>query len=268
MIKHLTIKFTKTSLGVPGSFFIAVALSLVIGCDDSGSNSSYTTYSNLDSKNKDESKQTPDETPSETPVTKTEKTETPTNPATQAKSLPEEQPAVVKEATTPEPVPAQWTEPIVAPLPDEQPKRIPEVLVKEKEFRTVGPDKALQVTYEDLDLLKVINLEPVTPSGLSILPEWFKSLDGKRIRIRGIMFPPFEETGLTKFGLARDEQACCFGPNAKVYHLIDVSLRDGHETDYNPGQYFDVVGVFHLNPESQGDKVFSLYEIDDAIVVR
>lgn len=264
MIKHQTINFTKTTAGVSVTWLLSVAICLVAGCDNSGSNSGYSTYSNLESKEADKSKQTEDETP----VAETEKAETVTNPTSQMSPPTDEEPKAPVKSSPPQVIPAQWTKPIVAPLPDEQPKRIPEVLVKEKEFRTVGPEDALQLSYDDLDLLKVINLEPVTTSGLSILPEWFKSLDGKRIRIRGIMFPPFEFEGLSKFGLARDEQACCFGPNAKVYHLIDVHLRDGHTTEYYPSQYFEVVGVFHLKPESQGEEVFSLYAIDDAVVIR
>lgn len=144
-----------------------------------------------------------------------------------------------------------------------EPREI-KLLIPNKTFRVEGPEKALRVSFDDIDLLKVLNMDPVTENAPELMPKWLKDLDGKRIRIRGFMFPPFEETNIRGFTLARDNQICCFGRNPLVYDLVDVYMRKGETTDYIQNRPFDVVGVFHI-----GDSIIpgELYSVDDAIVV-
>ena len=49
------------------------------------------------------------------------------------------------------------------------PRKI-EVLIPEKTFRTDGGSKALRVSFDDLDLLKVLNMEPVTIDAIDHMP--------------------------------------------------------------------------------------------------
>jgi hypothetical protein len=147
------------------------------------------------------------------------------------------------------------------------PRKI-QLLVPDRKFRTEGPEGAWRVSYDDIDLLKVMNMDPVPADAATKMPTWLKGLEGKRIRIRGFMYPPFSQTGIHAFGLARDNQICCFGRNPKIYDVFDVHLRDGVTTDYLPNRPFDVVGVFHIRPEAEEGKLFRLYEMDDATVVN
>ncbi|MCA9006061.1 MAG: hypothetical protein KDA70_12385 [Planctomycetaceae bacterium] len=141
------------------------------------------------------------------------------------------------------------------------------ILVKNRSFRRTSPENALLVNYDDLDLLKVMNMEPVTPEAPELMPEWLKNLDGKRIRIRGFMYPPYQQTGNEYFQLARDNQICCFGKNPKIYDLFPVIMREGVTADYILNRPFDVVGVFHINAESFDGALERIYTIDDAIVI-
>ncbi|MGD9854621.1 MAG: hypothetical protein AB7U20_06680 [Planctomycetaceae bacterium] len=141
------------------------------------------------------------------------------------------------------------------------------LLVPEKTFNTEGPANALRVSYDDLDLLKVLNMEPVPEDAVSHFPGWLSGLDGQRVRIRGFMYPTFQESGLSGFVLARDNQICCFGRNPKIYDLVEVSMRDGVTTDYIQGRPFDVAGVFHIRPDSDQGELYELYQIDDAVVI-
>ena len=141
------------------------------------------------------------------------------------------------------------------------------LLVPQKSFKVEGPQKAVRVTYDDIDLLRVLNMEPVTADAPQYFPDWLKKLNGRRIRLRGFMYPPLLETGLTSFALARDNQICCFGRNPKIYDLFRVDLRDGVTVDYIQNRPFDVVGVFHIQPESIDGQLFQLYRIDDAVVI-
>ncbi len=147
------------------------------------------------------------------------------------------------------------------------PVRNVKVLVPSRDFKQEGDDGALRVSYDDIDLLKVLNMEPVTPDAPSLMPAWLKNLDGRRIRIRGFMYPTFQQTGVRAFGLARDNQICCFGKNPKIYDVFDVLLRQGVTTNYIPNRPFDVVGVFHIRPETEDGKLYRLYEMDDATVI-
>jgi hypothetical protein len=145
-----------------------------------------------------------------------------------------------------------------------EPRKV-QVLVPNKTFRAEG--EALRVSYDDIDLLKVLNMDPVLPDAAAYMPAWLKGLDGRRIRIRGFMYPTFQQTGVHAFGLARDNQICCFGRNPKIYDVFDVVLHEGATTNYIPNRPFDVVGVFHIRPEAEDGKLFRLYEMDDASVV-
>ena len=58
-------------------------------------------------------------------------------------------------------------------------------------FSVEGPDHAIRVSFDDFDLLKVMNLDPVPLDAVGKLPKWLKALDGKRVRVRGFMYPPF-----------------------------------------------------------------------------
>lgn len=154
-----------------------------------------------------------------------------------------------------------------ASAPAEKP-RVVELLVPEKTFQRDAKTKGLRVSYDDLDLLKVLNLDPVTENAVDLMPEWLKGLDGQQIRIRGFMFPTFEAEGLERFVLARDNQICCFGRDPKVYDLVQVDMRSGKTTNYIPAtRAFDVIGRFKIEMVSVDGKPYGLYSIQDAEVI-
>ncbi len=99
------------------------------------------------------------------------------------------------------------------------------LLIPDQTFAVEGPEGAQRVSFDDFDLLKVLNMEPVPVDAAQHFPDWLKALDGRRIRVRGFMYPPYEETGIQMFLLARDNQICCFGRNPKIYDIIPVTLR-------------------------------------------
>lgn len=143
-----------------------------------------------------------------------------------------------------------------------------EVLIPERTFRTDGASKALRVSFDDLDLLKVLNMEPVTIDAIEHMPSWLKGLNGQRIKIRGYMFPTFETEGIERFVLARDNQICCFGRDPKVYDLVQIDLKAGKTTHYIPAtRAFDVVGRLKFEMVAADDKPFGLYFLEDAEVI-
>lgn len=157
-----------------------------------------------------------------------------------------------------------------------EPREI-KLLVKERDFFKEPKTDAWRVTYNDLDLLKVLNMEPVPLNAQDYLPEWLTALDGKKVILRGWMFPPLQTDGLKGFIFVRDNQVCCFGPNAKAYDKLTVRLKKGNTTSYIQGRPFDVIGTFKLDAwiEDERDmrtgkfieKLGMLYHIEDAVVV-
>ncbi|QDT54979.1 hypothetical protein Pan44_30200 [Caulifigura coniformis] len=200
---------------------------------------------------------------------------------------PEVKPEVVQQAVTETPKPLATTqiasaadparpeaavalEPLTA-SPDALKSLIPnkiELKVPHKDFSREGREKALRVSYDDLDLLKVLNMEPVPLNAEEYLPGWLKSLNGEKVRLRGWMFPPLMTEGLPAFLFVRDNQICCFGREAKVYDKVRVTMKEGTTTDYIFGRPFDVIGTFHIESEERDGELYFLYSIDDAVVMK
>lgn len=160
-------------------------------------------------------------------------------------------------------------------LPDEKPSVSTDVAAapangasaeEARTFKVEGPESAIRVSFDDVDLLKVMNLDPVPADAPEHLPKWLRDLDGKRIRVRGFMFPPYQATDIRGFVLARDNQICCFGRKPKEYDLFDIFMRKGVTTHYIEGRPFDVVGLFRI--KSEIEKYTAMYELEDAVVIE
>jgi len=157
-----------------------------------------------------------------------------------------------------------------SPFADDVPvePRTPKLLVPTNEFRSEGPENALRVTFDDIDLLKVLNMEPVPEDAVKQFPDWLKELEGRRVRIRGFMFPTLSQTGITYFQHVRDNEICCFGRTPKVYDRISTVLRPGETTNYIQGRPFDVIGTFRIDPVYDDGEWLQLYLLEDAIVIN
>jgi hypothetical protein len=162
------------------------------------------------------------------------------------------------------------SEPPSGDVPPETPKEplTIQLLIPEKTFRLEKNSNAVRVTYDDIDLLKILNMEPVPVDAVSHFPAWLKEMDGTRIRIRGFMMPTFEATGLKAFTMARDNGICCFVRQPKIYDIIEVVMADGFSSDYIDGKPFDVEGVFRIQPEADETEIYRLYRIENARVLR
>lgn len=145
------------------------------------------------------------------------------------------------------------------------------ILVPKKEFETVGPNKALKVTFEDLDIERVLNTKKLSLDLPKQMPEWLKKLDGQRIRLRGFMHPQsaFQEHELKRFVLARDTAFMTFSTKAILYHLVEVDLKPGSKASYIDNKSIDVEGIFHIKPmvSEESGEVDRFYQLDDAEVI-
>jgi hypothetical protein len=166
--------------------------------------------------------------------------------------------------------PALGKAPVVKPaaLPTNDEPRKVEVLIKEKSFKTDPATGALRASYDDIDLLKVLNMDPVTKDAVQKMPVWLKGLNGKQVIIRGFMKPDYVETGIKRFLMVRDTGLCCFGPVTRVYDMIEVALKPGTATDYIELKPFDVMGTMRIEMKAEDDLVYGLYYLDDAKIIH
>jgi hypothetical protein len=142
------------------------------------------------------------------------------------------------------------------------------LLVPTKTFSTDRESGALLLTFDDLDLLKVLNMVQVTEDAVSWMPEWMKALDGKTVRIRGFMYPTFEAEDIEEFVLVSGPRLWDGCAPLKVYNLALVSMKSGTTTDYVPlTRKLDVVGRFKIDLQSDDDEVYQLFRIENASVI-
>ena len=178
------------------------------------------------------------------------------NPSTETKSVVSSQSGLTGRADTPE-------------IDNDSAKSANkiELLIPEKSFRRERGTDAVRISYDDIDLLKILNMEPVPANAAEYFPEWLAALDGKQIRIRGWMYPTFVSEGLTSFTLARDNGICCFQRMPKIYDVIFVKLEEGQSSRYIDQRPFDVEGTFRIDNESDGSELPRLYKIENARVL-
>ncbi len=90
------------------------------------------------------------------------------------------------------------------------------------------------------------------------IPEGALALDGKRVFIKGYVFPGSKEYGIKTFLLVRDQGDCCFGGNPKVTDRVQVTLVDPLRLTFRK-RLHGVAGVFHVKPAPAVDGIGGVY---------
>jgi len=86
-----------------------------------------------------------------------------------------------------------------------------------------------ETTFDDLKF----EMEESATFQRSMLTPEAEELVGRRIRIRGYIFPTLKKKGLKQFVLVRDNQECCFGPGAALYDCILVHMKEGKTAEFS-----------------------------------
>jgi hypothetical protein len=127
------------------------------------------------------------------------------------------------------------------------------------EYTTELPPGFSRVSYSEL--------QPQEGDLPNTIPPDAMALDGKKVFIKGYVYPGQRMQGITQFLLVRDQGSCCFGGNPKLTDRIQVALSDPHGFTFSNG-VFKVAGVFHVTPPSRaidaGGTVF--YHLDEAML--
>jgi hypothetical protein len=111
----------------------------------------------------------------------------------------------------------------------------PAVLVYE--YQTELPEGYARVSYAEL--------QPDPAQASQLVPPSALALEGKKIFIKGYIYPGRQKDGIREFLLVRDQGECCFGGNPKITDRIQVSLVDPLRLTYEP-RLHKVGGTFHV----------------------
>jgi hypothetical protein len=103
-------------------------------------------------------------------------------------------------------------------------------------YATEVPADAVRVSYEDL------KPSPAAPHSAS---QKAAELNGRRVFIKGYMFPTPHDKGVTKFVLCRDNGDCCFGGQPPTSDMILVKMQEPLDTEYTT-RLRKVAGTFRV----------------------
>ncbi len=84
-------------------------------------------------------------------------------------------------------------------------------------------------TFDDIKF----EMEKTETFQRSMLTPKIEETFGKKIRIRGYIYPTMKKRGLKQFVLVRDNLECCFGPGAALYDCILVHMKPGKTAEYS-----------------------------------
>jgi len=65
---------------------------------------------------------------------------------------------------------------------------------------------------------------PISPRALE--------LNGKKVFVKGYVYPDGQQYNITHFVMVRDLGTCCFGGQPKLTHMIEVRLQDPLSVNY------------------------------------
>jgi hypothetical protein len=110
-------------------------------------------------------------------------------------------------------------------------------------------------------------LQPGPNDPPNFIPPEAKALEGKKVFIKGYVYPGLRSEGITQFLLVRDNGTCCFGGNPKITDRIQVQLSDQKGFNYTRS-VFPIAGIFHVTPPSQAVDANGIvfYHLDEAIL--
>jgi hypothetical protein len=119
---------------------------------------------------------------------------------------------------------------------------------------TEAPKGYLRISYAEL--------QPDRSAAPTEIPRSATELEGKRVFIKGFMYPGPERSGIRRFILCRDNGTCCFGGvTPKPSDMVDVRLAGELKAEYAT-RVTRVGGIFHVDPASSGSGMDARYHLE------
>ena len=113
------------------------------------------------------------------------------------------------------------------------------------------------ISFDDIKF----EMKKKAPFKRSLLTKEIVALEDQLIKIRGYILPSFQQDGITRFVLVRDNMQCCFGPGAALYDCIVVDMESGKSTSFTV-RPVTVEGVFTVHEYKGPDgKHLAIYHV-------
>ncbi len=87
-----------------------------------------------------------------------------------------------------------------------------------------------------------------------------RALDGKKIFLKGYMYPTRQTKNIESFVLVKDNLECCFGGQPKQSDMILVKMQKGKTVEFTTG-LIAIAGVFHSEKAQQSGDLVPVYEL-------
>lgn len=108
------------------------------------------------------------------------------------------------------------------------------------EYATECPPDAQRIGFYELN--------PENRNAPAVPPPSAIALDGKKVFIKGYVYPDGQRGDIQTFVLIPDLGTCCFGGQPRLTDMILVTLRDPHRTVYNQRKR-GVTGILKVDPD-------------------
>ena len=123
--------------------------------------------------------------------------------------------------------------------------------------QTVDKKRLKDISFDDVKF----DIKKGAPCKRSMLTKEIEAMDGQLIRIRGYMLPSFQQSGIKKFVLVRDNMECCFGPGAAIFDCLIVEMQGSSSASFSV-RPLAVEGIFTVSEFKGPDgKHLSVYAI-------
>jgi hypothetical protein len=127
---------------------------------------------------------------------------------------------------------------------------------KEKPVKRNG--KPENITFDDLNTEMPADVK----WDAKYLTDRIKELDGKTVKIAGVMYPDVRTKGITEFVMLKNSE-CLFGPGGPAHHVIMIYLGGDESTRFTT-RAVTVEGVLLVKPwEGPDGNTWALYELRD-----
>jgi hypothetical protein len=128
-------------------------------------------------------------------------------------------------------------------------------------YLIVSFEKLASFEFEPPDT-QITNRTAAADEADKLIPADIRSLDGKKVVIRGFMLPlKVEVEKATEFLLMRNQGACCFGTMPKMTELVSV-ITKGKGVEPILDQPVSIIGTLHVGTLRDNGYVVGLYRMD------
>ncbi|MEX2111858.1 MAG: hypothetical protein WD845_01650 [Pirellulales bacterium] len=121
-------------------------------------------------------------------------------------------------------------------------------------FLVVGPTRLTYVYLTEVPdgyaRTSYAELQPDPRQPTQLVPPSALALEGKKIFIKGFVYPGRQTDGIREFLLVRDRGDCCFGGDPKITDRILVKLDPPLKLSYSP-RLHKLAGTFHVEVQNK-----------------